>query len=226
MRIDVAPAHRDIDAELARLHERMNTPGDALHGMSTFPAGLPDLVFRYREVAGEFYVYVEDVAKGALAGCTVFNRALEVERKAERYLRSPHSRYGSGYQRRGLATAVYSWALQAGLCLISGPRQSVGAHSLWRSLGTAHELLFVQVRDKKLQCLGPRLDGSALDEFDTRMLLLGAGWNLDRFAKVANCRLPGTPGALENPAAYPRAPATQPSPTGVNTLLPLAAGGP
>jgi len=190
MRIDVALTHRDVDAELARLHERMNSPGDALHGMTTIPTALPGLVFRYREVAGEFYLYVEDTARGALAGCTVFNRAFEVERRAERYLRSPHTRIASAYQRRGIGTAVYEWALQAGLCLVSGPRQSVGAHRLWQALGTRHELVFVRLRDKKLEFLGPDRPPGWKEAYKTRMLLLGAGWELERFARVAQCALP------------------------------------
>lgn len=189
MRIDVTLAHRDLDGELARLQARMRTPGDALHGLQKIPATLPGFVFRYREVAGEFYLYVEDAADGTLAGCTVFNRAFEVERRAQCCLRSPHSRYGTGYQRRGLASAVYTWALQAGLCLVSGPRQSLGAHRLWRSLGEAHELLFVQITDRKLECLGTQVPEAAFHAFDTRMVLLGAGWDPERFAKVTGCSL-------------------------------------
>ncbi|RYY93769.1 MAG: N-acetyltransferase, partial [Comamonadaceae bacterium] len=75
MRIDVALDHRDLDGELAALHRRMHTPGDALHGMATVPTTLPGLAVRYREVAGEFYLYVEDVAQHALAGHAVEHRA-------------------------------------------------------------------------------------------------------------------------------------------------------
>lgn len=191
MRIDVALDHRDLDAELARLHARMQTPGDALHGMAAIPAPLPGMALRYREVDGEFYVYVEDIARGALAGCTVFNREPDVGRRAGRYLRSPHSRYAPGYQRRGLATAVYTWALQAGLCLVSGPRQSVGAHRLWQSLATAHELLFVRLGDDALACLPQAPASPELERLDTRMLLLGAGWDSARFARVAAGAVPG-----------------------------------
>jgi len=184
MRIDVALEHRDIDAELARLHERMHTRGDALHGLPALATPLPGMAFRYREVDGEFYVYVEDTARRALAGCTVFNRARDVHRKAARFLRSPHSRYASGYQRRGLATAVYTWALGAGLCLVSGPRQSPGAHRLWQTLAARHELLFVRLGSDALQLLPGAPEGPEREDLDTRMLLLGAGWNGERFARL------------------------------------------
>jgi hypothetical protein len=187
MRIDVALDHRELDAELAALHARMQLPGDALHAMAALPSGLPDLVFRYREVDGEFYLYVEDIAREALAGCTVFNRPSEVDRRAARYFRSPHSRYASAYRRRGIASAVYRWALDAGMCLVSGPRQSPAAHGLWKSLARSHALSFLQIRDKRLHLLGGQVEPSAFEAFNTRMLLLGGGWTLERFAAVTEC---------------------------------------
>ncbi|RYY84405.1 MAG: N-acetyltransferase [Comamonadaceae bacterium] len=190
MRIDVVLDHRDLDDELAKLHRRMHTPGDALHGMPTIPVALPGLVVRYREVAGEFYLYVEDVARRALAGCTVFNHAPDVGRAAERHLRSPHSRYGAAYRRRGIASAVYTWALQAGLCLVTGPRQSAAAYCLWQSLARGHELLVVQLNDGGLHCLGTQVDDAAFGAFATRMVLLGAGWDRERLAAAEGFPLP------------------------------------
>ena len=187
MRIDVALEHRDLEAELASLHARMHCPGDPLHGLPAIASGLPGFVLSYREADGEFYVYVEDIARGTLAGCTVFNAAFEVDRRAARYLRSPHSRYAAAYRRQGLASAVYRWALDAGLCLVSGPRQSPGAYRLWRSLAQTHELAFVRTSNKRLQILGPRVEPRAFDAFDTRMMLFGAGWTVPRFAAATQC---------------------------------------
>jgi hypothetical protein len=184
MRIDVDLGHRDLDAELATLHARMQRPADALHGLPAIATTLPGLVCRYREADGEFHVYVEDPARGVLAGCTVFNRVFEVDRQAGRYLRSPHSRYAAGYRLRGVASAVYRWALGTGLCLVSGPRQSPGAYRLWTSLARTHELTFVDTRGGQLRILGRRVDRRAFDEFDTRMMLLGAGWTPERLASV------------------------------------------
>ena len=187
MRIDVALDHRDLEAELASLHARMGKPGDALHRLPAIATTLPDLAFRYREADGEFYVYVEDGERNVLAGCTVFNRVFEVDRRAAPYVRSPHSRYAAAYRRRGVAGAVYRWALDAGMCLVSGPRQSPGAYALWMSLARSHALAFVETRDKRLRILGERVDARAFEAFDTRMLLLGAGWTLQRFAGVTRC---------------------------------------
>jgi len=184
MRIDVALEHRDLEGELAALHARMGRPGDALHGMPALAASLPGLVFRCRETDGEFHLYVEDPARAVLAGCTVFNRASELDRRVARYVRSPHSRYAAAYRGRGVASAVYRWALQAGLCLLSGPRQSPGAHALWMSLARSHPLAYVDTRGGQLRMLDAQVEGSAFEDLDTRMLLLGAGWTPERFASV------------------------------------------
>lgn len=190
MRIDVDLEHRDLETELGILHARMRRPGDVLHDLPRIAAPFPDLVFRYREADGEFYVYAEDSTHNVLAGCTVFNRVLEVDRLAGRYLRSPHSRYAASYRQRGVASAVYAWALESGLCLVSGPRQSHGAHRLWMSLARVHELAFVRTRNKRLQIMGLQVERSTLEEFDTRMMLMGAGWTLQRLARLTRCDEP------------------------------------
>lgn len=177
MRIDVDLTHRDVEAELANLHARMRRAGDVLQGLPAIPTGLRDLVLRFREADGEFYVYVEDTARHVLAGCTVFNHVHEVDRSTARYVRSPHSRYAAPYQRSGVATAVYRWALDAGLCLVSGARQSPGAHRLWQSLARTHRLELVRVTGRRLAGVGPAAP-CAFDDLDTRMLLLGAGWTV------------------------------------------------
>lgn len=187
MRIDVGLDHRDLEGELAALHARMRDTTDVLHGLPAIATALPDLVFRFRETDDEFYVYVEDTARDVLAGCTVFNRVFEVQRGVARYLRSPHSRYAAAYRRRGVAGAVYRWALDAGMCLVSGPRQSEGAFRLWMALARTHELAFVRLGDGHLRLLGPRVDRAAFESFDTRMVLLGAGWSGDRFAALTGC---------------------------------------
>lgn len=192
MRIDVM-LHRDIEAELAALHTRMQRPGDPLHRLPTIVSGLRDIVFRYREVDGEFFLYVEDAAARRLAGITVFQRVPDIDGRAARFLRSPHSRYASAYQRQGLGSAVYRWALLAGMCLISGPRQSGGAHRLWLSLAQTHDLLYVQVRDRALRCFGPEVGPDRFGAFDTRMVLLGAGWCVERLERHA------TPGRTSQP---------------------------
>jgi hypothetical protein len=177
MRVDVSLDHRDLDAELAALHARIRERGDALRPLPTASARMPGLVFRCRETHGEFHVYVEDPARDVLAACTVFQRVVELERHAARCLRSPHSRVASGYRERGVARAIYRWALDAGLCLLSGPRQSPAACRLWLSLARTNELAYVRARAGGLQRLDPVAHPERLADLDSRMLLLGAGWS-------------------------------------------------
>ena len=173
MRIDVDLDHRDIDRELADLWVRLKERGDVLRQLPIHAPLAPNLVFRYREVDGEFYVYAEDPFLDALAGCTVFNRMFEVDASVGAFLRSPHSRYASAYRRKGVATAVYAWALQAGMWLVSGPRQSTGAHRLWEALGRFHERTLVQVADRRLRVLEGTVEPVVLDAYETRVLLAG-----------------------------------------------------
>ena len=184
MRIDVQLEHRDMDAELAALRARLGGRQEALRRLPALAAGAPQFDFSLREADGEFHVYVEDGARGVLAGCTVFHRVAGLDREAGRHVRSPHSRYAAAYRGQGLASAVYRWALAAGLCLVSGPRQSPAAHRLWLALARSHELAFVRPRDGRLQTLGFRVDASVFQEFDTRMMLLGAG----RTLREGDCR--------------------------------------
>ena len=145
LRIDVELPSHTVEIELERIHARIRRFGGALSRLRTLDIPVPGFAFRYREADGEQYVYVEDLANGRLAGCTVFNRLIELDRRADRHLRGPHSKYGRMYQRRGLATAVYRWALGQGMCLITGARQSAGAHALWHMLAASYELGYVEL---------------------------------------------------------------------------------
>nr|WP_242697686.1 N-acetyltransferase [Bordetella petrii] len=201
LRIDVDPGSWKLDNELESLYSRITRPGDRLHGMPEARTGIPGLVLRYREADGEFYVYVVDQARGRLAGYTVFNRLVELGRRADPLLRAPHSKYDAAYQRRGLAAAVYRWALDAGQCLITGARQSVGARALWQSLARQYEPRYVDLRRKLLTDLGPQVAGPVLHDLHTRMVLLGRGWTWRRLADAAGMReesLIEPPASLQN----------------------------
>ncbi|HWV04295.1 MAG TPA: N-acetyltransferase [Ralstonia sp.] len=182
LRIDVEHGSDDIERELDALYERMHTPGTPLHGMTFDDGTLPGFRLHTREADGEIYVYVEDVAAGRLAGYTVFNRLIELDKRADRVLRAPHSKYATAYQRRGLASAVYRRALDDGMCLMSGARQSAGAHALWQSLAARYASGYVEVLDKRLRYLGGRVDGEVLDALHTRRVLLGTGWSVETLA--------------------------------------------
>lgn len=198
LRIDVRLHPDDVDSDLEKLHRRFRTPGDRLCGLAGFTGPGPGLVLRHREADGEHYVYVEDVVHRRLAGFTVFNRLPDLSRRADLHLRGPHSRYGTRYQRRGIATAVYRWALSTGLCLISGPRQSRGAHALWNALARDHERTYVDLRDKNLRILGSSVGQETLEDFHTRMVLLGRGWSLSQLVQATGATLAEPP---EKPAS-------------------------
>ena len=184
LRIDVQLPTDSVEAEIDRVDARLQAAGRPFRSMRELEdLRMPGLVFRHREADGEHFVYVEDLSSGRLAGCTVFNRLVEVDRRADRVLRSPHSKYGRMYQRRGIASAVYRWALERGMCLISGPRQSTGAHALWQSLARDHGLGYVALKDKALTYLGDDVDPATQEDFHTRMVLLGSGWALEAFLR-------------------------------------------
>lgn len=190
LRIDVSPIPpQQLDGECASIHDRIHTPGDRLHGIPEIPLSDPRFAIRWREADGEFYVYVEDTLEHRIAGFTVFNRLIEVDRRADRYVRGPHSKFSASYQRRGLASCIYRWALDAGLCLVTGARQSPGAHALWRSLARNYRLGFVDVRDKRLRYLGADVPPDVLGDLSTRMFLLGRGWSLGSFAQATRMNL-------------------------------------
>ncbi|CAB3705469.1 hypothetical protein AKG08_17200 [Achromobacter piechaudii] len=184
LRIDVNHAPEEVQSELDAIRERMLRSSDRLHGLPEVPTDIPGIVLRYREADGEYYVYVVDVQRDRVAGYTVFNRLIEVGRKADPYVRAPHSKYAPAYQGMGLATAVYRWGLDAGLCVISGARQSTGAHRLWMGLARHYELGFVDLRQKQLRYLGRDVPPRVLEDLHTRMILLGRGWRLSDYMRA------------------------------------------
>ncbi|WP_018308662.1 hypothetical protein [Cupriavidus sp. UYPR2.512] len=121
------------------------------------------------------------LSRGRLAGYAVFNRLIEVGRRADPWVRAPHTKFAPAYQRRGLARAPYRWALDGGLCLLSGARQSAGANALWQALAADYPMGYVDLRHKTLSWLGQAVDAPVREGLHTRMLLLGRGWTLDAF---------------------------------------------
>ena len=81
---------------------------------------------------------------------------------------------------------MYQQVLDRGVCLLSGARQSPGAHGLWNRLARSYDSHYVAIAgDKSLQHLGRRVpDGAVLDQRATRRLLLGTGWELEAFAQA------------------------------------------
>ncbi len=194
LRIDVSHSPQELANELDTLYGRLHSPEDCLYDLPEVETIFPDLILRYREADGEYYVYLEDVAHGRLAGYTVFNRLIEVGKRADPHVRAPHSKYAAPYQGRGLATAIYRWALDAGLCLVSGARQSQGANALWHSLARNYELAYVGLHRKQLTSLGSTVPMTVQSDLNTRMLLLGCNWTMQKFADSTGMVLPSAAG--------------------------------
>lgn len=190
LRIDVQRPDESIESELDTLYRRLHTAADPLAACTARPGPRPGLVWRHREADGEHYVYVEDTARGCLAGYTVFNRLIEVNRRTDPHVRAPHSRYAPAYQRRGIATAVYEWGLGQGLCLVSGARQSAGAHALWLALGRRFQLGYVALRQRRMHYLGAEPAPALRDDLNTRLILLGGDWSLERLQARGLLRMP------------------------------------
>ena len=188
LRVDVDRGTQSLDGELDVLFQRMQTPGDRLHGIAAVGSGDPRYVIRHREDDGELYVYVQDLQRQRLAGSTVFNRLIEVRRNVDRIVRAPHSRYSAGYQRQGLASMVYRRALDTGLCLLTGARQSPAAFALWLALSRHYALRYVDLRSKVLTDLGDAVSPRVLEDLHTRMLLLGQDWSVAHFAAETGMR--------------------------------------
>ena len=188
LRIDVPQVAPWLSGGFDAIYDRLHTPGDCLYGLPRIRMEDPKFQIRWRDADGEFYLYVEDLSRKCLAGYTVFKRMVELDHRADRHVRAPHSKYQSKYQRRGLASAVYKWALNRGFCLMTGARQSPGAHALWHALARHHELGYVDLRDKTITDLGREVSAATLDGLHTRMLLLGNGWTTERFCEAAGMR--------------------------------------
>jgi len=190
LRIDVELPQEDVQSELSRIYERLHCRKSPLFDLPVVRiADIPGLIFRYRVADGEHYVYVEDLAEKRLAGYTVFNRLIELDRRADRHLRAPHSRYAPAYQRRGITTAIYSWWFRTHCSLISGARQSPGANALWLALARRREMFFVELRNKELTCLGRSVDLCVQEDLHTRMVMLADGWDLKRLANATGMQV-------------------------------------
>ncbi len=190
LRIDVQLPASELEKELNALDRRMNQPGDILYGLPCIDINFPGLAFRYREADGEHYIYVEDLKRRRLAGYTVFNRLIELNRRQDKHLRATHSKYAPAYQRRGIASAIYRWWLDAGNCLISGARQSAGAHALWHSLNKHYDMIYVDLRNKTLCCLGREIGHRIREDLHTRMIMLGNNRDLAGLARHIEMAIP------------------------------------
>lgn len=102
-------------------------------------------------------------------------------------LLTPHATFSEAAQGKGYASSIYTWALSQGLCFLSSGTQSKAANVLWSKLGRTHPWFLVA---KKLnQPLAFMGDGAGiprhtLNSYDTRLVMLGKGWSVEKFRKT------------------------------------------
>lgn len=188
LRIDVDLSGRDIEREFDALHNRIRTNHRTREAMQILHLPLRGLVFQMREADGEVFVYAMDPLHDRIVAYTVFNRLVEVNRYADRHLRAPHTKVVEGYRRRGIASAIYRWWLDSGRSLVTGARQSAGAHGLWMALSRDYELAAVRIAPhKRVQRLPLPPPPGFFGALDTRLVLAGRGCRLEDFATHAAC---------------------------------------
>jgi hypothetical protein len=170
--VDLPQPVSDLEALEHRWPQIVATEADRV----VLPGLLPTLEARVRQVDGEYYIYVIDSVSWQLAAYITLNRLLELGRRVDAQLRSPHARVASAYRRRGIVSAVYRWWLGSGRCLVTGARQSPGARALWLSLAAGHELVYVRLAHKRMHLLSTaEPPAEVLAPLEVRAVLLGAG---------------------------------------------------
>ena len=186
LRIDVDLSGRDIQREFDALHDRIRTNHRTRDAMQPLPLHLHGLVFRLREADGEYFVYAIDPQRNRIVAYTVFNRLVEVDRRTDRHLRAPHTKVVDGYRRMGIASAIYRWWLDSGRSLMTGARQSAGAHGLWMALARDYELAAARIdTHKRVQQLPLPPPPGFFNALDTRLVLVGRDCRLADFMQHA-----------------------------------------
>lgn len=102
---------------------------------------------------------------------------------------SPHAKFLPEAQGKGYATSVYTWALNSGMCFISAGEQSRAANMLWLKLGKARQWFLIRQEFLSngifsYEGHGENLTRRELNDEDTRIVLLGKGWTLEKFASA------------------------------------------
>jgi hypothetical protein len=185
LRIDVDLPEEELEQELAQLYERWFMSGASMDDLDGIRAPRPGLVFKARQADGEWFIYVVDTVRRALAAYVVFSRLVEVNRQADKQLRSPHAKVARAYRRLGITSTIYRWWLDGGRNLMSGERQSQHAHQMWMALAHDYALVHVRLQDKQVQQIDAEPCASVLHELGTRMVLLGRGCAMGAWAVPA-----------------------------------------
>lgn len=181
LRVDVDLPGPDLHHELAQLQARLEAPERPLGRLDPLVLDCHGLDFRIRQADGDYFIYVTDPVPGRLVGYIVLSRLVEVNRRADRYLRSPHAKVAQSHRRMGITSTVYRWWLDRGHNLMSGERQSPEAHRMWSSLSRDYRLIYVRLQDKRVTPIDGEISDELLGSLGTRMVLMGRGCDPDRF---------------------------------------------
>ena len=183
LRIDVDLPADDLEDELVQLYARWFLSGAAIADLDGIGPSRHGLVFKTRHADGEQFIYVVDPVRRVLAAYIVLSRLVEVNRRADKHLRSPHAKVAQAYRRLGITSQVYRWWLDAGRNLMSGERQSPAAHRMWMALAHTYQLAYVRLQDKQVDPVdADDAPEPELHKLGTRMVLLGRGCVVSQFA--------------------------------------------
>ena len=113
-----------------------------------------------------------------------------------KFLVTPHSVLAKAHRGQGLMPQVYDWLLNKGYCFGSGEAQSKGANVLWSKLAKRHPWFLVNVKGSSdfvgfgsIQFIGQSASKSVLNSTNTRIIMLGRGWDLDKFQKKTGMKM-------------------------------------
>jgi GNAT superfamily N-acetyltransferase len=190
LRIDVFLPEDRVAADLEAINQRADTLLDRSDELPELCMPQHGLVVKTRCADGEHFLYVLDTVRRRVVAYVTLSRLIEVNRQADRFLRSPHTKVAPAYRRRGIATAVYRWWLDSGRSLVTGARQSPAARALWVSMARSYRLVYIQIDHKRVLDLGEQPPESVLQQLNCRAVLLGRGASLDSFVTPLSAHRP------------------------------------
>lgn len=96
--------------------------------------------------------------------------------KQSSWARTPHTSLFPEFQGKGIASAIYRWALDNRWCLVSSESHTKGARALWQSLSRSYPLIYIDVRTNEFVTENDHKRRPN----DVSMMLLGKGWTPEK----------------------------------------------
>jgi len=132
---------------------------------------------------------------------------VELEPTQHSFLKTPHSMILAPYRGKGLIYKVYDFLLSSGICMGSGESQSKSANILWSKLAKKYPWFLVNVKGSSdfigfgsIEFIGQSAPKSVLNKTITRIILLGRGWDLEKFRKKTGMKMKVTASTYRNKA--------------------------